>query len=237
MSNLVKEDFNDEESLVEKEFTPEEVFSHYIGVDEVGDQKAVIDCSLIQFLGEDRKELTHFTSLNANINRLCVIGEFVLLEIDYKLMSNVWLKRMYGVVQRFHNSSAADDITFLLTITDLKCEFGYSLLLANPLMCVQGCNPNTGKPTIIQLLFSTDNMELLINEINLDSIKAEVLREIESEDGEHEFDDISDSRDDDYIEENMDIPWEDEFFGMRSSSPSFKEDNSFRSSDYKITKE
>lgn len=222
--------YNDDPS----EITLKELFDHFIGVDEDGDQKAVVETSLISLEKDVPEEVTHFTSLDAVLNFLSVVGDFVTIELDYGKENNIWLNRMLEVTREYLKTLDKSKSLLMYTITDLLNETNYSVSFCCPVACVQGYSKENDSMTAVQLIFSIEYMFIAKNDLDIEKIRAEIIRGIEAEERADEQDQEEDIDDSKTAGEDMgvEVPWEDNLLsGIRSTEDELTNNKDVRFTD------
>ena len=72
------------------------------------------------------------------------------------------------------------NMLFTLTITNIECAVDYYLTLSNPAAYLKGLSKDN-RPVIVQLVFAADLVNAVACDFDLEEIKAEALREMESD--------------------------------------------------------
>ena len=100
------------------------------------------------------------------------------LELDFRNIGVEILKQVMEEVNRFHTDINYDNLILLSSITSLDKDATHLMSLVNPLVCVRGYSEEGEGTTILQLIYSADNVGFSTYEINLDEIDADIEREI-----------------------------------------------------------
>lgn len=179
--------YDDELFDEEKEISIDELVEALSGEDEDGDPKSVVECSLYKVeTTEDGtldkiNEMTSFTAApGVFVNRISFTGPFVMVELDFQHEQNMWLRRIMEVLDEFHSHADKGNMLFTLTITNIECAVDYYLTLSNPAAYLKGLSKDN-RPVIVQLVFAADLVNAVACDFDLEEIKAEALREMESD--------------------------------------------------------
>ena len=151
-----------------KDVSLKEVLGHLIGTDDMDMAKSVIDFS-IYAINEDK---------TVGDPQYYFMGPFVMLELDFRNIGVEILKQVMEEVNRFHTDINYDNLILLSSITSLDKDATHLMSLVNPLVCVRGYSEEGEGTTILQLIYSADNVGFSTYEINLDEIDADIEREI-----------------------------------------------------------
>ena len=103
-----------------------------------------------------------------------------MVELDFQHEQNMWLRRIMEVLDEFHSHADKGNMLFTLTITNIECAVDYYLTLSNPAAYLKGLSKDN-HPVIVQLVFAADLVNAIACDFDLEEIKAEVLRELESD--------------------------------------------------------
>ena len=179
--------YDDELFDEEKEISIDELVEALSGEDEDGDPKSVVECSLYKVETtedgtlEKINEMTSFTAApGVFVNRISFTGPFVMVELDFQHEQNMWLRRIMEVLDEFHSHADKGNMLFTLTITNIECAVDYYLTLSNPAAYLKGLSKDN-RPVIVQLVFAADLVNAVACDFDLEEIKAEALREMESD--------------------------------------------------------
>lgn len=174
----------------EKEVSIDELADALSGVDQDGDPKSVVECSLHKVeIGEDGSlekidEITSFTAApGVLVNKISFVGPFVMVELDFQHEQNMWLRRIMEVLNQFHSHPDKGNMQFTMTISNIECAVDYYLALSNPAAYLKGLSAEN-KPVIVQLVFATDLVNALSYDFNVEEIRAEALRDTEVDEKE-----------------------------------------------------
>lgn len=172
--------------LQEQEMTVQDIIDRLTGLDTDGDAKAAITIGIVEYQKDDADPeiINQATLHNAYLSSLAYPGNYVMAEIEFKLMSNSWLASFCEMVSEFHHMSNKMDYGFIMTVAGLKDDAEYFLSLECPLICMQGYSKVSKKPTMLQTLFPLDGVSIYPVEYSLSEIRAEVGRELVGQQGE-----------------------------------------------------
>ena len=160
-----------------KDVSLKEVLGHLIGTDDMDMAKSVIDFSI----NEDKTvgdPQYYLIATEAIVTQISFMGPFVMLELDFRNIGVEILKQVMEEVNRFHTDINYDNLILLSSITSLDKDATHLMSLVNPLVCVRGYSEEGEGTTILQLIYSADNVGFSVYEINLDEIDADIKREI-----------------------------------------------------------
>lgn len=164
-----------------KEVSVENILSYLTGTDMDDMAKSVIDFSLYKI--SEEKEVGdpeyYLIATDAIVTQISFIGPFTMLELDFRDIGVHLLEQVMGVINHFHSDINSDNVLMLSTITSLDKDATHIMSLANPLICVRGYSNEGGGTTILQLVYSTDNIGFTVNEVDYTTIDADVEREIQ----------------------------------------------------------
>lgn len=154
----------------------------FVGIDDEDIPKAVLSFSIVDIVktesGEtDSRERTSFIAYpEVELTLMSCIGDFILLEIDFRYEANIWLNRLLEMFNEFQRIVDKTNTFFIATITSLKDDKGYYIVVMNPLCCLKGMTMDN-RPTCVQMIFDASTFNLVEAEFDYESLKAEAIRE------------------------------------------------------------
>lgn len=179
---------NKEETILKEQATDEEIITvgkvvnDMVGVDKDGDAKAALTVGIVEILDEEEPRIIRQLALhNTFLSRIAYPGDFVLVQLEFKLLSNTYRESFCEMVKEFHSLAEQGDFAFFLTVASLRDDVRYIVSLECPLMCIQGYSDFSKEPTAVQVLFSLDGFNLYPVDYSLSEIRAEVGRELAEE--------------------------------------------------------
>lgn len=168
-----------------KEIELNTILNYLTGTNENDESNSVIDFSLYKI--DDKRSITdssfYLVASDAIVTQISFIGPFVMLEVDFRNIGIPILQQVMNAINKFHKDINADNVLMISTITPMDKDATHLMTLANPLMCVRGYSEEGSGSTILQLVYSVDNIGFIINDIDYDKIDMEVdheIRELES---------------------------------------------------------
>ena len=163
-----------------KDVSLKEVLDYLIGTDDTDVAKSVIDFS-IYTINEDKTvgdPQYYLIATEAIVTQISFMGPFVMLELDFRNIGVEILKQVMEEINRFHTDINYDNLIFISSITSLDKNATHLMSLVNPLVCVRGYSEEGEGTTILQLIYSADNVGFSTYEIDIDEIDADIKREI-----------------------------------------------------------
>ena len=157
-----------------KDVSLKEVLGHLIGTDDMDMAKSVIDFS-IYAINEDKTvgdPQYYLIATEAIVTQISFMGPFVMLELDFRNIGVEILKQVMEEVNRFHTDINYDNLILLSSITSLDKDATHLMSLVNPLVCVRGYSEEGEGTTILQLIYSADNVGLA----HMKSILTKLMR-------------------------------------------------------------
>lgn len=162
--------------------TPEHINKYLSGRDSEGDPKSVAHFAILHITGEDNvKERASFSAVpDIVVDHISFLGDFVMVQFDFIEENNMWLRRLHEMLDEFHKIPDKSADMFSVSIVNLLSEINYYLNLMNPLTYTFGFNDKK-KCTRVQMLFHAGSVNAIVDEFNMDAVKAEFLRDMEAE--------------------------------------------------------
>ena len=166
----------------EEHITFEDLLYHLTGEDEDGDPKSVMYAGILEVSKDDEiEERTGFTAApEVSIDRISVIGKFVMVQINFHYEANMWLQRFMELLDEFYQIIDKSKMFLLMEITNLLGDTDYHLTLLNPVCYARGMD-SMQNPVIVQVIFDTDMIFAVQDHFDIADIKAELLREDDDE--------------------------------------------------------
>lgn len=167
----------------EEHITFEELIYHLTGDDADGDPKSVMYSGLLEVPdnASEIKEHTGFTAVpEVSIDRISVIGKFIMVQINFHYEENIWLRRFMELIDEFYQIIDKANMFFFMEITNLFGDTDYHLTLLNPMCYAKGLDAQQ-RPVIVQVIFNTDMVYAVQDDFDIEEIKAELLREDDDE--------------------------------------------------------
>ena len=168
-----------------KEIELSTILNYLTGTNENDESNSVIDFSLYKI--DDKRSITdsafYLVASDAIVTQISFIGPFVMLEVDFRNIGIPILQQVMNAINKFHKDINTDNVLMMSTITPMNRDATHLMTLANPLMCIRGYSEEGSGSTILQLVYSVDNIGFIINDIDYDKIDMEVdheIRELES---------------------------------------------------------
>lgn len=179
-NNDISNPSNDPEDI-----TIEEVLKTMVGIDSDGDAKAVVYLSLFEIPeseDDDPQVLKRLILHNTYLSDIGFPGCFVMAELEFKLMSNIYRKSFCEMITEFHHMENNDEkFGLIMSVASLRDDAGYVLSFDCPLICVQGFSDSSKAPTKLQVVFPLEGFNLYPANYSLAEIRAEVGREMDEE--------------------------------------------------------
>lgn len=163
-----------------KDIPLNEVLEYLTGTDDVDYPSSVMDFSMYN-INEDKTvgDPTYYlVAVDAIVTQISFMGPFTMVEVDFRNMSSDIMKQVIGTINKFHSAINTEQVMLVSTITSLKENAPHILNLFNPLVCVRGYSEEGQGSTLIQLIYSSDNVLFSHNNIDVEAINAEVDREL-----------------------------------------------------------
>lgn len=163
-----------------KEISLDQALGYLTGTDDSDLAQSVMDFALYSLneqseMGDVRYYLVASEAIITNIS---FMGPFVMVELDFRTTGISILQQVMKIISQFHKDVNKEQLVLLSTVTSLNKESTHVLSLVNPLMCVRGFSEEGNGSTIMQLVYSAENVIFSTCEIDYDKIDAEVSREV-----------------------------------------------------------
>lgn len=161
------------------EITIKDILQHLVGTDELDMAKSVIDFGLYDVKEDKTLGEMHYylVAAEAIVSGISFMGPFTMLEIDFRNVGIGIMKEVMDIVKKFHQEINDKELILLSSITSLEEDAKYVLSLINPLTCVRGFVSETEGTTLMQLIYSTENIAFTEYEVDFEQIRAELGRE------------------------------------------------------------
>ena len=170
-TGYINEEVNEDGMISE-----DEIIENIVGTDPDGDPKAVIGVALIRYENDGReKKLAEFVPEDTILSRLYFVGDFCVIQLDFKASGNIWLKRVKEVIDQYHESPY--DHVLGMTFTDITGGFPYCFSLANPLISMNGYNTETRQASLLQIAFDIEDVMVGELDYSIDSLRADIARD------------------------------------------------------------
>lgn len=156
-----------------------EILSHLTGTDDFDVAKSVIDFAVYP-IKEDRTlgdPEYYLVAAEAIVTQISFLGLFTMIELDFRNLGISTLEQVLNVVNKFHKDVNSRNLLMLSTITSLDRDATHVMSLANPLICVRGYSEDEGT-TLLQIVYSTDNIGFSEYELDFSKIDADLEREL-----------------------------------------------------------
>lgn len=164
----------------EEQLTFGELLCHLTGNDADGDPKSVMYAGLLEVPKDKECKIEEYTGFTAvpevSIDRISVIGKFVMVQINFHYEENIWLRRFMELIDEFYQIIDKSNMFFLMEITNLFGDTDYHLTLLNPMCYARGIDAQQ-HPVIVQVIFDIDMVYAVQDDFDIEEIKAELLRE------------------------------------------------------------
>lgn len=163
-----------------KKIELKDILKYLVGTDELDEAKSVIDFSLYK-IKEDKTlddPTFYLVASETIVTQISFMGPFVMMELDFRNVGIQILQQVMNVVHEFHTDINSDNLLLLSTITSLDEEATHIMSLANPLTCIRGYSDKGEGTTLLQMIYSVDNVGFSTHDIDYSKIDADVDREI-----------------------------------------------------------
>lgn len=163
-----------------KEVTLKEILGHLTGTDDTDMAKSVIDFALYPITEDkDIGDMQYYLiASEAIVTQISFMGPFTMLEVDFRNIGVNLLNQVMNVINKFHNDINYDNLIMLSTITSLDQDATHMMSLANPIICVRGYSMKGEGSTLLQMIYSTENIGFHTYEIDYKKIDADIEREM-----------------------------------------------------------
>lgn len=162
-----------------KEVSLKDTIDYLTGTDDLDMAKSVIDFSVYpvkedKMVGEPQYYLA---AAEAIVTQISFMGPFVMIEVDFRNVGVAILQQVMEVVNKFHSDINYDNLLLVSTITSLDKNATHLMSLVNPLVCVRGYSDTAEGTTILQMIYSADNVGFSTYDIDFDKMDADIERE------------------------------------------------------------
>lgn len=162
-----------------KEVSLKDAIDYLIGTDDLDMAKSVIDFSVYP-VKEDKtvgEPQYYLAAAEAIVTQISFMGPFVMIEVDFRNVGTAILQQVMEVVNKFHSDINYDNLLLVSTITSLDKNATHLMSLVNPLVCVRGYSDTAEGTTILQMIYSADNVGFSTYDIDFDKMDADIDRE------------------------------------------------------------
>ena len=162
-----------------KEVSLKDTIDYLTGTDDLDMAKSVIDFSVYP-VKEDKtvgEPQYYLAAAEAIVTQISFMGPFVMIEVDFRNVVVAILQQVMEVVNKFHSDINYDNLLLVSTITSLDKNATHLMSLVNPLVCVRGYSDTAEGTTILQMIYSADNVGFSTYDIDFDKMDADIDRE------------------------------------------------------------
>lgn len=162
-----------------KEVSLKDTIDYLTGTDDLDMAKSVIDFSVYP-VKEDKtvgEPQYYLAAAEAIVTQISFMGPFVMIEVDFRNVGVTILQQVMEVVNKFHSDINYDNLLLVSTITSLDKNATHLMSLVNPLVCVRGYSDTAEGTTILQMIYSADNVGFSTYDIDFDKMDADIERE------------------------------------------------------------
>ena len=162
-----------------KDVSLKDVLGYLVGTDDMDMAKSVIDFS-VYTINEDKTvgaTQYYLVATEAIVTNVSFMGPFVMLELDFRNIGTAILKQVIEEINKFHTNLNYDNLILISTITSLDRNATHTMSLVNPIVCIRGYSEKGEGTTILQLIYSADNVGFSTYEIDYGKIDADIDRE------------------------------------------------------------
>lgn len=156
------------------------ILDYLVGTDRLDQAKSVMDFTLYP-VKDDKTfgdPIYHLVASQAIVTQVSFMGPFTMVEVDFRDIGIQLLQQAVAVIGRYHREINNNPVAMVSTVTSLDQNATHILVLTNPLSCVRGFSEEGQGSTLMQLIYSTDNVGFTICNVNYSEIEAEIDREI-----------------------------------------------------------
>ena len=155
-----------------KEVSLKDTIDYLTGTDDLDMAKSVIDFSVYP-VKEDKtvgEPQYYLAAAEAIVTQISFMGPF-------RNVGVAILQQVMEVVNKFHSDINYDNLLLVSTITSLDKNATHLMSLVNPLVCVRGYSDTAEGTTILQMIYSADNVGFSTYDIDFDKMDADIERE------------------------------------------------------------
>lgn len=209
----------------------EDILNNLTGTDDADDAKSVMDFALYPI--DEKQELGdpqyYLIASEAIVTQISFVGPFAMVEVDFRNIGIQILNQVMQVINQFHSEVNMDNVLMLSTITPLDEHATHIISLANPLICVRGYSEEGNGSTILQLVYSVDNIGFMDNMVDYARVNAEIEKELHEVESYHVTDQNMEAAEEETNPEDAEM--QQMFqpdFGLRDTNERYKQGSSIR---------